>query len=80
MISTTVYKYEYTGVVESWGKGWYDPIDKGVVVLTDPYFYMEEGKSIVGITTDNSTISISTVTDTEEKEWLKSQMSQLDPT
>ena len=79
MISTTVYKYEYTGVVESWGKGWYDPIEKGVVVLSDPYFYMEEGKSIVGITTDNSTISISTVTDSAEKEWLKSQMSQLDP-
>lgn len=79
MITTTVYKYTFTGVVEPWGQGWYDPIEKGVVVLSDPYFYMEEGKSIVGITTDNSTISISTVTDSAEKEWLKSQMSQLDP-
>ena len=79
MISTTIYKYEYTGVVESWGKGWYDPIEKGVVVLTDPYFYMEEGKSIVGITTDNPTISISTVTDSAEKDYLKTIFTSLDP-
>ena len=79
MISTTVYKYTFTGTVEDWGKGWYDPIDKGVVILTDPYFYMEEGKSIVGITTDNSTISISTVTDSAEKEYLKTIFTSLDP-
>ena len=79
MISTTVYKYTLTGTEENWGKGWYDPIEKGVVVLTDPYFYMEEGKSIVGITTDNSTISISTVTDSAEKEYLKTIFTSLDP-
>ena len=79
MISTTVYKYEYTGVVESWGKGWYNSDDKGVVVLNDPYFYMKEGKSIVGITTDNNTISISTVTDSAEKEYLKTIFTSLDP-
>ena len=79
MISTTVYKYKHTGVVESWGKGWYNPEDKGVVVLSDPYFYMKEGKSIVGITTDNNTISISTVTDSAEKEYLKTIFTSLDP-
>ena len=79
MNTTTVYKYEYTGSVESWGKGWYNPDDKGVVVLNDPYFYMEEGKSIVGITTDNSTISISTVTDSTEKDYLKTIFTSLDP-
>ena len=79
MISTTVYKYKHTGVVESWGKGWYNPEDKGVVVLSDPYFYMKEGKSIVGITTDNPTISISTVTDSAEKDYLKTIFTSLDP-
>ena len=79
MNTTTVYKYEYTGSVESWGKGWYNPDDKGVVVLNDPYFYMKEGKSIVGITTDNPTISISTVTDTAEKDYLKTIFTSLDP-
>ena len=79
MNTTTVYKYEYTGSVESWGKGWYNPDDKGVVVLNDPYFYMKEGKSIVGITTDNPTISISTVTDSAEKDYLKSIFTSLDP-
>ena len=79
MNTTTVYKYEYTGVVESWGKGWYNSDDKGVVVLNDPYFYMKEGKSIVGITTDNNTISISTVTDSAEKEYLKTIFTSLDP-
>ena len=79
MNTTTVYKYEYTGSVESWGKGGYNPDDKGVVVLNDPYFYMKEGKSIVGITTDNSTISISTVTDSAEKEYLKTIFTSLDP-
>ena len=80
MISTTVYKYKHTGVVESWGKGWYNPEDKGVVVLSDPYFYMKEGNSIVGITTDNNTISISTITDSAEKEYLKTIFPDLDPT
>ena len=79
MNTTTVYKYEYTGSVESWGKGWYNPDDKGVVVLNDPYFYMKEGKSIVGITTDNPTISISTVTDSAEKDYLKTIFTSLDP-
>ena len=79
MITTTVYKYTFTGVVEPWGQGWYDPVKKGVVVLSDPYFYMEEGKSIVGITTDNSTISISTVTDSAEKDYLKTIFTSLDP-
>ena len=79
MITTTVYKYTFTGVVEPWGQGWYDPIGKGVVVLSDPYFYMEEGKSIVGITTDNPTISISTVTDSTEKDYLKTIFTSLDP-
>ena len=79
MNPTTVYKYEYTGSVESWGKGQYNPDDKGVVVLNDPYFYMKEGKSIVGITTDNSTISISTVTDSTEKDYLKNIFTSLDP-
>ena len=59
MISTTIYKWEYTGNVQPWGRGWYNPDDKGVVTLIDPYFYMKEGFSIVGITTDNNTISIS---------------------
>ena len=80
MISTTVYKWKYTGVVESWGKGWYNSDDKGVIVLSDPYFYMIDGKSIVGITTDNNTISISTVTDSDEKEYLKTIFTTLDPT
>ena len=80
MISTTVYKYKHTGVVESWGKGWYNPEDKGVVVLSDPYLYMKEGNSIVGITTDNNTISISTITDSAEKEYLKTIFPALDPT
>ena len=79
MNTRTVYKYEYTGVGESWGKGWYNPDDKGVVVLNDPYFYMKDGKSIVGITTDNNTISISTVTDPAEKEYLKTIFTSLDP-
>ena len=79
MNTTTVYKYEYTGSVESWCKGWYNPDDKGVVVLNDPYFYMKEGKSIVGITTDNPTISISTVTDSAEKDYLKTIFTSLDP-
>ena len=79
MNTTTVYKYEYTGSVESWGKGWYNPDDKGVVVLNDPYFYMKEGKSIVGITTDNPTISISTVTDSAEKDYLKTIFTSFDP-
>ena len=79
MNTTTVYKYEYTGSVESWGKGWYNPDDKGVVVLNDPYFYMKEGKSIVGITTDTPTISISTVTDSAEKEYLKTIFTSVDP-
>ena len=79
MNTTTVYKYEYTGSVESWGEGWYNPDDKGVVVLNDPYFYMKEGKSIVGITTDNPTISISTVTDSAEKDYLKTIFTSLDP-
>ena len=79
MNTTTVYKYEYTGSVESWGKGWYNPDDKGVVVLNDPYFYMKEGKSIVGITTDNPTISISPVTDSAEKDYLKTIFTSLDP-
>ena len=79
MNTTTVYKYEYTGSVESWGKGWYNPDDKGVVVLNDPYFYMKEGKSIVGITTDNPTISISTVSDSAEKDYLKTIFTSLDP-
>lgn len=80
MITTTVYKYTLTGVKESWGEGWKDPVATGVVSLMEPYFYLKEGFTVAGITTNNSTISISTVTDTEEKEWLKSQMSQLDPT
>ena len=80
MLTTTVYKYKHTGVVESWGKGWYNPEDKGVVVLSDPYFYMKEGNSIVGITTDNNTISISTITDSAEKEYLKTIFPALDPT
>ena len=80
MLTTTVYKWKYTGVVESWGKGWYNSDDKGVVVLSDPYFYMIDGKSIVGITTDNNTISISTVTDSAEKEYLKTIFTTLDPT
>ena len=29
MITTTVYKYTFTGVVEPWGQGWYDPVGKG---------------------------------------------------
>ena len=80
MITTTVYKWKLTGVKESWGTGWYDTNATGVVPLKDPYFYLKDGFTVDGITTNNSTISISTVTDTEEKEWLKSQMSQLDPT
>ena len=80
MITTTVYKWKYTGVKESWGTGFYDTNASGVVPLRDPYFYLKVGFTVAGITTNNSTISISTVTDTEEKEWLKSQMSQLDPT
>lgn len=79
MISTTIYKWEYTGNTQPWGRGWYNPDDKGVVVLSDPYFYMKEGFSIVGITTDNNTISISTVTDTSEKELIKSKLPQIDP-
>ena len=79
MISTTIYKWEYTGNVQPWGRGWYNPDDKGVVSLIDPYFYMKEGFSIVGITTDNNTISISTVTDTSEKELIKSNLPQIDP-
>mgnify|MGYP001322662170 CR=1 FL=1 len=79
MISTTVYKYTYTGVKETWGQGWYDTNAIGVVPLKDPYFYLKDGFTVVGITTNNTTISISTVTDSTEKEWLKSQMSQLDP-
>ena len=80
MNTITVYKYKHTGVVESWGKGWYNPEDKGVVVLSDPYFYMKEGNSIVGIKTDNNTISISTITDSAEKEYLKTIFPALDPT
>ena len=79
MITTTVYKYTFTGVVEPWGQGWYDANATGVVSLIDPYFYLEDGFTVAGITTNNSTISISTVTDSTEKEWLKSKMSQLDP-
>ena len=79
MISTTIYKWEYTGNVQPWGRGWYNPDDKGVVPLIDPYFYMKEGFSIVGITTDNNTISISTVTDSSEKAQIKSHLSQIDP-
>ena len=79
MISTTIYKWEYTGNVQPWGRGWYNPDDKGVVSLIDPYFYMKEGFSIEGITTDNNTISISTVTDTSEKELIKSNLPQIDP-
>lgn len=79
MITTTVYKYTYTGVKETWGQGWYDTNAIGVVPLKDPYFYLKDGFTVVGITTNNTTISISTVTDSTEKEWLKSQMSQLDP-
>ena len=79
MISTTIYKWEYTGNVQPWGRGWYNPDDKGVVSLIDPYFYMKEGFSIAGITTDNNTISISTVTDTSEKELIKSNLPQIDP-
>ncbi len=55
MNTTTVYKYEYTGVVESWGKGWYNPDDKGVVVLNDPYFYLKDGFTVAGIKTNKST-------------------------
>ena len=80
MITTTVYKYTFTGVKESWGQGWYDTNATGVVSLKDPYFYLKDGFTVAGITTNNTTISISTVTDSTEKEWLKSQMSQLDPT
>ena len=40
---------------------------------------MKDGKSIVGITTDNNTISISTVTDPAEKEYLKTIFTSLDP-
>ena len=79
MISTTIYKWEYTGNVQPWGRGWYNPDEKGVVSLIDPYFYMKEGFSIVGITTDNNTISISTVTDSSEKAQIKSDLSQIDP-
>lgn len=79
MLTTTVYKYTFTGVKESWGQGWYDTNATGVVPLKDPYFYLKDGFTVVGITTNNTTISISTVTDSTEKEWLKSQMSQLDP-
>ena len=79
MITTTVYKYTFTGVVEPWGQGWYDANAIGVVSLKDPYFYLKDGFTVAGITTNNSTISISTVTDSAEKEWLKSQMSQLEP-
>ena len=80
MLTTTVYKYTFTGVKESWGQGWYDTNATGVVSLKDPYFYLKDGFTVAGITTNNTTISISTVTDSTEKEWLKSQMSQLDPT
>ena len=80
MITTTVYKYTFTGVKESWGQGWYDTNATGVVSLKDPYFYLKDGFTVAGITTNNTTISISTVTDSTENEWLKSQMSQLDPT
>ena len=80
MITTTVYKYTFTGVKESWGQGWYDTNATGVVSLKDPYFYLKDGFTVAGITTNNTTISISTVTDSTEKEWPKSQMSQLDPT
>ena len=38
MITTTVYKWKYTGVKESWGTGWYDTNATGVVPLRDPYF------------------------------------------
>ena len=79
MITTTVYKYTFTGVKESWGQGWYDTNATGVVSLKDPYFYLKDGFTVAGITTNNTTISISTVTDSTEKEWLKSEMSQLDP-
>ena len=79
MISTTIYKWEYTGNTQPWGRGWYNPDDKGVVVLSDPYFYMKEGFPVEGITTDNNTISISTVTDTSEKELIKSNLPQIDP-
>ena len=79
MISTTIYKWEYTGNAQPWGRGWYNPDEKGVVSLIDPYFYMKEGFSIVGITTDNNTISISTVTDSSEKAQIKSDLSQIDP-
>jgi len=40
MITTTVYKWKYTGVKESWGQGWYDTNATGVVPLKDPYFYL----------------------------------------
>ena len=49
-------------------------------MLNDPYFYMENGKSIAGITTDNNNISISTVTDSAEKDYLKTIFPALDPT
>ena len=61
MITTTVYKYTLTGVKESWGEGWKDPVATGVVSLMEPYFYLKEGFTVAGITTNNSTISISTV-------------------
>ena len=32
MNTTTVYKYEYTGSVESWGKGWYNPHDIALIM------------------------------------------------
>ena len=80
MITTTVYKYTFTGVVEPWGQGWYDANAIGVVSLKDPYFYLKDGFTVAGITTNNSTISISTITATDEKEYLKTIFPDLDPT
>ena len=46
MITTTVYKYTFTGVVEPWGQGWYDANAIGVVSLKDPYFYLKDGFTV----------------------------------
>tara|TARA_B100000424_G_scaffold221028_1_gene179940 strand:- start:42 stop:284 length:243 start_codon:yes stop_codon:yes gene_type:complete len=80
MLTTTVYKYTFTGVKETWGQGWYDTNATGVVSLKDPYFYLKDGFTVAGITTNNSTISISTITATDEKEYLKTIFPDLDPT
>ena len=42
MLTTTVYKYTFTGVKETWGQGWYDTNATGVVSLKDPYFYLND--------------------------------------